>query len=246
MPDPASPTTNLLRQVEEIHLNYTRFLDKDNGRVWWPNRVLRDTPFINLSASGGWADRAGGAVPASCSVAVVHARCRRVWTLGILPGCRNSRLVRHLGWPALVALGPCTAPAAPCFAPLTHTQLLLCPFSAAFSPSLLVPRRSYTALHSLLPPSLPASCPRPDGGQLPPAAGPGPGGAAPRPAAHGAPRRARGAPAGRGALRLLAGGALHLRAGLSRQPELAARRGGCMPSTTGRATASRHPPNRRL
>lgn len=40
-------------QVEEIHLNYTRFLDKDNGRVWWPNRVLRDTPFINLSASGG-------------------------------------------------------------------------------------------------------------------------------------------------------------------------------------------------
>lgn len=39
--------------MEEIHLNYTRFLDKDNGRVWWPNRVLRDTPFINLSASGG-------------------------------------------------------------------------------------------------------------------------------------------------------------------------------------------------
>jgi hypothetical protein len=40
--------------VEEIHLNYTRFLDKDNGRVWWPNRVLRDTPFINLSMSGAY------------------------------------------------------------------------------------------------------------------------------------------------------------------------------------------------
>ena len=39
-------------QVEEIHLNHTRLLDTDNGRAWWPNKVLRDTPFINLSTSG--------------------------------------------------------------------------------------------------------------------------------------------------------------------------------------------------
>ncbi|KAL4457286.1 hypothetical protein ABPG75_012151 [Micractinium tetrahymenae] len=38
-------------EVEEMHLNYTRFLDKDNGRVWWPNRTLRETAFINLSTS---------------------------------------------------------------------------------------------------------------------------------------------------------------------------------------------------
>jgi hypothetical protein len=37
--------------VEEIHLNHTKFLDKDNGRAVWPNRVLRETPFINLTAS---------------------------------------------------------------------------------------------------------------------------------------------------------------------------------------------------
>ena len=38
--------------MEEIHLNYTRFLDKENGRVWWPNRTLRETAFINLTTSG--------------------------------------------------------------------------------------------------------------------------------------------------------------------------------------------------
>jgi hypothetical protein len=73
--------------VEEIHLNHTRFLDTDNGRAWWPNKVLRDTPFINLSTSGELGLLAGrGSAGQGSAVghdkAALVARAGQLWRAG--------------------------------------------------------------------------------------------------------------------------------------------------------------------